>query len=86
MAGTGKVPKPGGAGQGPETEPPDEKLPALAWIVLAVAIVLMVAGGLMVMMQFFWAGSRMGWLVGGGVLGVAGIAALSYFFDKWGKL
>ncbi len=91
MAGTGKVPrKPGeggggeaaGAGKGPE----DEKIPPVGWAVLGVSILLMLVGGLMCMMQFFWAGARTGWLVGGFVLLLGGVVALSYFFDKWGKL
>jgi len=97
MAGTGKVPKKeetGGAdagkagpkGPAAKPEPEEEKLPGLAWLVLAASIILMLVGGLVIMMQFFWAGERTGWLIGGFVLGVGGVAGLSYFFDKWGKL
>ncbi len=91
---TGKIPAKEGAG-GPAAkgaasplpkEPEREKLPPLAWCVLAAAILLMLAGGLMIMMQFFWAGERTGWLILGFVMGVGGVAAISYFFDKWGKL
>lgn len=55
-------------------------------LILTAAIALIVAGALMFVFQVDWAGPREGWIVGGAVLGGGGIAALTWFFHKWGSL
>lgn len=91
MAGTGRVPKPEEeAGETPAARAAgglkEEKLPVQAWIVLALAVVLFIVGGMMFVFQVDEAGSNEMWIIGAAVLALGGIGALAYFFDKWGRL
>jgi hypothetical protein len=73
--------------RGLRTAPLDtrEHLPAGAWTLLGLSVVLFAVAGVMFFMPLEAAAPEV-WMIVGAVCGIGGFAALAYFFDKWGKL
>lgn len=64
----------------------DQKLPPVAWVVVAASVLLVVAGGMFFVFNLESSEDATGWLVLGGVLALGGLGGIALFFDKWGKL
>jgi uncharacterized membrane protein HdeD (DUF308 family) len=67
-------------------QPPKRAPGAKAYLVLGLGIAMLVAGLATFVLQTQFAGSRELWILGGAALGIGGIVALVYYFDKFGKL
>ena len=67
-------------------KPKGEPGEALGVLFVLAGIVLLIAGACMWLFEVHYAGEREPMILGGVFAGILGIASLTFYFHKWGKL